>query len=414
MALHEDSPRPLRVSIVGAGIAGLAAATALRQQGHIVEIFETSEIKTEVGAGISVQLNALHVLKSFGYHQDNLRGNHFDGAINFNAKSGEGTTHPWLVPRPENVHDLACLRSDLHDELKRLAISEGEGPPARLHLGNKVLSCNPDAGTVTLSNGQVIEADLVIGADGIHSAIRTEVLGYFQEAIPSELSCFRGVFDASKVSEIPELAWFTEGIPGVRAIAIREPGPFRMFLLYPIRNGTLVNFVGFYTIPNPDDPGRALNATREDLKEKYHDFHPKFLRILDFADRPLLRWQLRALPHLPTWIRGRTALVGDAAHGTHPFLGQGGAIAIEDAGALGCLFPLGTKREDVPARLEAYETLRKPRGEFMSDESIEQASKPEKRGGYIRSRELQISVTEYNALETARKYYEEHFGHSSS
>ncbi|KAJ6624397.1 FAD/NAD(P)-binding domain-containing protein [Mycena sp. CBHHK59/15] len=397
MALHEDSPRPLRVSIVGAGIAGLAAATALRQQGHIVEIFETSEIKTEVGAGISMQLNALRILKSFGYRRDNLRGNHIDGAITFDAKSGEGAAHPWLVPRPENVHDLGCFRSDLHDELKRLAISEGE-----------VLACNPDEGTVTLSNGQVVEADLVIGADGIHSAIRTEVLGYSQMAIPSELSCFRGVFDASKVSEISELAWFTEGLPG-------EPGPFRMFILYPIRNGTLINFgASTQSRTQTTQVCRTTSATREDLKEKYHDFHPKFLRILDLADRPLLRWQLRALPHLPTWIRGRTALIGDAAHGTHPFLGQGGAIAIEDAGALGCLFPLGTKREDVPARLEAYETLRKPRGEFMSDESIKQASKPQNRGGYGRSRELQVSVIEYNTLEITRKYYEEHFGHSSS
>ena len=96
-----------------------------------------------------------------------------------------------------------------------------------------------------------------------------------------------------------------------------------------------------------------------------------------------MKWQLKVTPLLPTWIRGRAALLGDAAHATLPLLGQGLAMGLEDAATLGCLLPLGTTKEDVPTRLEAYQLLRKERGEYVNTESVAQAT-PEKRGTYIR------------------------------
>lgn len=112
-----------------------------------------------------------------------------------------------------------------------------------------------------------------------------------------------------------------------------------------------------------------------------------------------------ALPELPTWTRGRAAILGDAAHATFPFLGQGAApslripcifelihlslavgaaMAVEEGGALGCLLPRGTNVKDIPSRLQAYETLCKPRGDFVSAESITEALEPSKRGRYFR------------------------------
>lgn len=98
----------------------------------------------------------------------------------------------------------------------------------------------------------------------------------------------------------------------------------------------------------------------------------------------VLKWQLRVLPLLPTWIRGRAALLGDAAHATLPTLGQGAAMAVEEAAALGSLLPLGTRREDVPKRLEAYQTLRKTRGEYVNREAFEEGTVPAKKGLYLR------------------------------
>ncbi|KAJ6629537.1 hypothetical protein B0H10DRAFT_1987594 [Mycena sp. CBHHK59/15] len=366
MALDENSTQPLTVSIVGAGMAGLTAAISLRRNGHIVEIFETSEIKTEVGAALGVQSNALHVLEYLGVKKENLKGVSYDGNVLFNSKSGEATTKPWLVN--QSGRGLLCHRNDVYEELKRQATGEGEGPPAKLRLGNKVIGCDTENGAVTLVDGSIIHSDL--------SAIRTNVIGYTQEAPASNWSCFRAVFDASKLQGTPE-------------------GPLRMLFFYPCRSGSLINFVGLYPDYHQDDPGQYWSSagTREELIEHFKDFHPKFLRVLDVMENPLLKWQLRALPLLPTWIRGRTVLMGDAAHATFPFLGQGAAIAIEEAGALGCLFPAGTRREDIPARLEVYQVLRKERGERINKES-----------------ELQSFIFEYDAIRAAQQCYQEHFG----
>ncbi|KAJ7234192.1 FAD/NAD(P)-binding domain-containing protein [Mycena haematopus] len=404
MTLPKDSPRPLNVTIVGAGIGGLAAAISLRRNGHHIRIFESSQIKTEVGAGIGLQRNAVRILERFGYSHENLKPVAFEGLIVFNAKTGDSTTLPWLIPRSDETRDL-------HDELKRLAIGEGEGPPAQLVLDSKVVACDPEAGTVTLRGGEIHQADVVIGADGVHSTVRANILGRDNTKTPgSGLSCFRCLFDASGLDEIPELAWLSEGISGARSIAWMEDGPWRTFVIYKCRNGTLVNFVGFYTDPKQDEPDWTPATTREEILQTFQSFHPKFLRIFDLPDAsPLMKWQLRVTPILPTWIRGRAALLGDAAHATLPLLGQGLAMGVEDAATLGCLFPLGTTKEDVPARLEAYQALRKERADFVNTESVAQA-RPEKRGTYIRSREMQALVIEHDAVKVAQEYYAANFG----
>ncbi|KAJ7703920.1 hypothetical protein B0H17DRAFT_884087, partial [Mycena rosella] len=353
---------PLKVSVIGAGIGGLAAAIALRKNGHIV--FETSDIKTEVGAGIGIQINAIRVFDHWGVSKDNLQGVNDDGLnfsygslrmvrlqlIIFDSKTGEGIDCSWS--------NLLCHRSDVHNELMRLAVGAGDGPPVQLHLGSRVLECDVENGTVTLGNGDTIHADLVIGADGLHSVIRTSILGHAQTAPASGISCFRSVFDASKMQG--DFDWFTEGVSGARSVIVKE-GEYRLLFMYPCRSGHLINLLAIYADPHQDDPGWVATGTREELLEKFHDVHPKFLAFLALADSHIVKWQLRVLPVLPTWVRGRAALLGDAAHATMPTLGQGAGLAIEEAGALGCLLPLGTRREEVPSRLEAYQTLRKPR-----------------------------------------------------
>ncbi|KAJ6507720.1 FAD/NAD(P)-binding domain-containing protein [Mycena vitilis] len=412
MANIEHSPRPLSVVIVGAGIGGLSAATALRRSGHHVRIYEASQTNVGIGAGIGAQANALRILKRWGVSRENLRPVDFDGVsvINFDSKTGMGTEFPWLVSRKDETHDLSCQRIHLHAELKRLALGEGEGPPAQLILDSKVVGCDPNSGTITLGKGEVIHADVVIGADGIHSVVRTNILGHVVNAAASGWSVFRCIFDASRLQEFHDLGWLTEGLSGGRSVVSKEAA-FRIFFIYRCRSGTLVNFSGIFADSKQDTSDWTPTATREDILEEFKDFHPKFLRILDLEPtNPFLKWQLKVVPILPTWIRGRTALLGDAAHGTLPMLGQGAAMAIEEAATLGCLFPLGTTREDVPARLEAYQLLRKTRGEFVNTESVAQAAVPEQRGAYSRSREMQTAIVEHDATKVAQEYYDTHFG----
>ncbi|KAJ7111977.1 hypothetical protein C8R44DRAFT_883009 [Mycena epipterygia] len=366
MATHNNSFQPLKVTIVGAGIAGLTAAIALRKNGHIVQVFEAHEIKTEIGAALGVQVNSLSVLDHLGVSRDNLKGITFSGNVIFSPEGGEGATYRWLVPAANENPGLLCHRSDLYEELKRLAIGEGENPPVKLHLGYKIVACDPEEGTITLNSG---------------------------------------------LHEIPELEWLTAGISGTRSI-IPKDGPFRMMFVYPCRNGSLINFVGFYT-NSPDEEAKwTPTASREEIIEKFKDFHPKFLRLLDVPiHSDIHKWQLRVLPLLPSWIRGRAALLGDAAHATLPLLGQGAGMAIEEAGALGCLLPAGTRREDIPARLAAYQDLRKLRGEFVKTESVEQVARILDGGEFLRSQGIQDYIFKYDTLKAAQDVYEERFGH---
>ncbi|KAJ6493811.1 FAD/NAD(P)-binding domain-containing protein [Mycena vulgaris] len=392
MASSANSFQPLNVSVVGAGIGGLTAAIALRRNGHMVHVFETTGVKTEIGAALGLQPNAMRVLDHLGVSRANLKGIQHAGHVIFDSKGGEESTYHWL--------------GSTANEKSRLAIGEGEGPPVKLHLGSEVVACNTEEGTIVLNGGEIVPADIVLGADGINSVIRTEILGSIEKAPASGWSCFRTVFE-SQATEIPELEWLTTGVSGTRSVVMKD-GPMRMIFSYPCRNGTLINFVGFFT-DSPEDKA----ASREEIMEKFQDFHPKFLRVLDLPSHSAIqKWKLRVLPLLPTWIRGRAALLGDAAHATVPFLGQGAGMAIEDAGALGCFFPPGTRREDIPSRLEAYQDIRKPRGEFVKTESVEQVSlfATGSENMWFRSQEIQTHLRNYDAIKVAQECYEERFG----
>ncbi|KAJ7363758.1 FAD/NAD(P)-binding domain-containing protein [Mycena albidolilacea] len=406
-----DHPAPLNVAIVGAGIAGLTAAISLRRQGHHVQIFESSKNPTDIGS-ISIQINAFRVLKHLGASIESLGGVEFGGLIGFDSESTNGDTQRWLVPEAKEDPGVFCNRKDLAKELRRLALAnDGEGLPANLRIGKKVVACDPDEGNLTLDDGEVLHADVILGCDGIGSIIRTSILGYDQKAPSSGWSCFRTLFDAAKMDGIPELAWITEGISGGRFVFAKEE-PFRALFVNLCESGKLVNLVAIYTDTEQDNPEWSQAATQREVVERFEDFHPDFRRILDLpSSDSFLRWKLLALPELPTWTRGRTAILGDAAHATFPFLGQGAAMAVEEGGALGCLLPRGTDVKDIPSRLKAYETLCKPRGDFVSAESIAEALEPAKRGRYFRSKELQAYILEYDPITASQEVLSELLSH---
>ncbi|KAJ7785086.1 FAD/NAD(P)-binding domain-containing protein [Mycena maculata] len=421
ISTQQDIHRPLSVVIVGAGIAGLAAAVALRRNGFGVQIYESAEFKTEIGAALGVPVNAQRVLEELGYSKENLKSVVNEGFVQFSPDGGAGQAHPWLLPSLASKPNLLCHRSDLHAELERLALGPGEGPPAVLHLARRVLQCDPEAGTLTLNDGTVVESDLIVGADGVSSVVRTCILGHQQKAEGSGFSVYRAVIEVSKLDTSGSLAWFNEGISGPRMIAKRE-GPFRMLGMYPCRNGTLINFVAAFADPHQNEPGWSAEGTRTEVQTLFADFHAQYQAVLAELPDQVLKWRLLSMPVLPTWVRGRAALVGDAAHTTLPTLGQGAALAIESAAALRALLPAGTARTDVPARLAAYEALRKPRGELVVRESLAQLAGPAK----IKNRpqdgadsiiissaaakDLQEYLMEYDATKVAEEYLQEKFG----
>ncbi|KAJ7494316.1 hypothetical protein B0H11DRAFT_2227737 [Mycena galericulata] len=176
------------------------------------------------------------------------------GVVTFSSGGGEGKSSPFPVP----TIGVYCHRSDLYEELLRLATGEGEGPPAQLRLGHKVVGCDPEAGTITLQTGEIVHADFIVGADGVNSVVRTHILGHVQGAPESGWSCVRIILETpTNLREMPELEWFHEGVAGARVITVKE-GLFRMWGVFPIRNGTLINMVLFYADSPENEAGTPV------------------------------------------------------------------------------------------------------------------------------------------------------------
>ncbi|KAJ7766725.1 FAD/NAD(P)-binding domain-containing protein [Mycena metata] len=404
-------PTPLNVAVVGAGLGGLSAAIALRRQGHLVKVFEASVVKKEIGAGIVIPPNAMRVLDAFGYDQKNLKTCEYRGIVEYSAAGGEGRS--WLFKDHATnygVQGCLCLRTAFHEELKRLALGEeGAGSPVELVLGTEIVDCDPEVGILTTKAGEKLQADVVFAADGIRSTLRTVVLGTPVIAPAIGACAFRWLADASKFDGRPELNWIMkDGVSGGRLV--RGPNG-RSIFLYPCDDRKHVTV----TMIHPDKRDQDKHswhtrATRDEVLEEYKDFASPFKALIELIEESVNLWQMRAVPMLATWTKGRLALLGDAAHGTFPTLGQGAAMAVEDGAALGCMLPLGTTPQEVPSRLVAYQDVRKARDEFVNKESVEQSMMPSKAGLFMRSEEMQDFLNGHDAIGVSQEHFNKTFG----
>ncbi|KZT36087.1 FAD/NAD(P)-binding domain-containing protein [Sistotremastrum suecicum HHB10207 ss-3] len=380
---------PLNVIIVGAGLVGLATALALRRAGHHVEIYEKSSFSREVGAAVTCGPNATKILEGLGCDFGRMRGVEHTQTRYFTKDQGDGDLS--FVSRGSDLFQkfgarfYLVHRVDLHTELKDLTTSPtGLGEPCILHLGSAVLSLDCESGTIGLGDGSFVSADVVIVADGINSSLRKFMTPH-TPPYPSGLAAFRTTIPFSLVNAENEsgLEWVRES---KRALClINDDGGRRNLTVYPCRGGEVLNVAGLHPI--------AFSGTGEDGEEKVASFGGKvsspgqFLEgFKDFSARykELIRlspaenvtlWPLLLFEELPTWISGRTCLVGDAAHAMFPMLGQGAAQGFEDAITLATLLPstlsehstssLSDANKDqsdaINARLRLFESLRKSR-----------------------------------------------------
>jgi salicylate hydroxylase len=335
----------MKVVVAGAGIGGLSAAIALTKVGFDVEMVEQAPVLTEVGAGIQLSPNAIKGLAGLGVVEAVLAVASLPEALEMRiGKTGERV---FSIPMGKaafkryGAYYVHIHRADLVEILRRAAEFAG----VRIRLGARVAAYvnEPHCIKVGLDTGDIIEADMLVGADGLHSQVRLQMLG----DVPAR---FTGA-----------VAWrFTvpaEVAPDLPHSAIVWAGPGRHAVTYRIRRGELINFVGVLE----EDRWRGETWDQAgDPKELVDDFGgwaPPVQDIIAAAGRCNV-WALYDREPLSHWSGERVALLGDACHAMPPFQAQGAAMAIEDAVVLAkCLAAEGV----AAGSLTKYEKLRKPR-----------------------------------------------------
>ncbi len=352
----------LRVLVAGGGIGGLVAALALLHDGHRVTVLEQARALRAVGAGVQIAPNGSRLLIGLGLE---------DAIAAVAAEAAGKEVRLWNTGRTWKLFDLGrdCRarfgapywmlhRGDLHavlaDAVRRAA-------PECLVLGAKVSGCRETSGGVeaVLADGTRVAGDVLVGADGVHSALRA-ALWSDGEATFTGLAAWRGVVP---MAELPPACR--------RDVGTNWVGPGGHVITYPLRRGELLNFVGITEGLSWTDESWNARGERGALMADFAAWHEEVRAIVETVTEPF-RWALLSRPALRHWSRGHVTLLGDAAHPTLPFLAQGANMAIEDGVVLARAL---REAADVPAALALYEAARGERTRRIVEGSAAQTER---------------------------------------
>lgn len=346
-----------RIAIVGAGLGGLTCALALVRAGLPVDVFEQAPVLGEVGAGITLSPNASRIMDHLGLGADMRRL----GVVPPKQITQSLTTGDVLIERERGDSAEAQYgapyihlhRADLHS---LLANALEAAQPGAVRLDHKLVHAASDGHKAVLgfANGASHEAAVAVGADGVKSVLRDALFATEQPQFTGQVA-WRGVLPLSALpSEAQELP------PGIWI------GERRLFMRYPMRGWSLVNYAAFVNLEGWSEEGWAIPSTIAELGGHYADAEPRLLAMIE-ATPPdqLFKWALHAREPLDSWIAGSVTLLGDAAHGMLPFMGQGAATSMEDGMVLArCLIQFPKDEA-----LRRYEAARKDRTTMVQTQS---------------------------------------------
>lgn len=322
----------VRIVIVGGGIGGLTVALALRSLGFEAEVYEQAPALLDIGAAIALWPNATRVLERL------------DMGETIRAHAGEMEEICWLDQRGFLLNGVRISNAVALHRADLQSTSLHALPPESIKLGHSLVGYDTrgDKVVARFSTGEEIEADFLIGADGIHSRARSQLLGH-DEPIYRGYTVWRGISD-----EVPT------GVSPATAIEIHGHG--KRFGIGPVGGGR----VGWWAAANATEPAssheRLVEDAQHELLRLFRDWYPPVVELIE-ATLPQLILTTSAFDREPSakWGDRRVTLLGDAIHPTTPNLGQGGCLAIEDAFVLARCFE---KYGPTEAALRKYEGCR--------------------------------------------------------
>ena len=342
----------MKILIVGAGIGGLVSALCLNKKGYEVEIYEQSEVLSELGAGVQLSPNATRVLDYLKL-TDDLKPHMFEPrSFQFlNYKTEKIISKRELGLKIQD--DFGFPNFDVHRaDLQKVLLNKVEEEGIKINTNMKVIDVGNEENKAYIKiNEEKIKADIVIGADGIHSVVREKL------------------FEKKESSFTGNVAWRmlipVDSLP--RDLILPDTtvwlGPKKHFVSYHVSGGKNLNCVCLVEQDGWTNESWSERGNIEDLREVYNGWNQTIETLLKIANpNTLYRWALHDRPPMKQWSKGRIILLGDAAHPMLPFLAQGAAMAIEDGAVLAdCI----SSYKDNEKSLKYFEQIRKPRTSFV-------------------------------------------------
>ncbi|KPI37152.1 3-hydroxybenzoate 6-hydroxylase 1 [Cyphellophora attinorum] len=318
---------PLSVTIIGAGIGGLVCAIACRREGLSARVLEQAdEIKPVRRSGHpdptkrkprALQIRLLPSLQKIANEVKALKVRRYQDGSLLASRPVRWDT-PWLVIHRADYHKV------LMDEAQRLG--------AEIVLNAKVSNIDLYSGLVSVEDGTLYTSDVVVGADGLWSTTRSQLLGSSSDPVGTGDLAYRGTFTLEQLQQLND--------PRITELCQESAvtvwfGPEKHCVFYPVRNGTQFNMV----LLRPDDlpkGARTVQGDLEEMKNTFEGWDDVLTKIISCIPA-VLKWKLMHHDELERWTKGRTVLLGDACHPTLPYQAQGAAMAVEDGAIIGSL-----------------------------------------------------------------------------
>ncbi|KAI1087807.1 FAD binding domain protein [Rostrohypoxylon terebratum] len=357
----------LHLIVIGAGLAGLSAAISTRLEGHRVTVLEKVAKLEEIGAGLQVTPNATRL-----FHHWNI----------YDELSSKAAIPSYLAIRRYDGTQLLSIEEDFQKtvlerykapfwdihraDLQEAMVNRAKSLGVEILLGADVQHVDFKTATVTTQDGQKVQGDVILGADGLWSRTRSFLLGRQLTPKPTGDLAYRIILNLEDVKD-PELRDLVSK-PSVNLWI----GPESHVVGYSLRQGKTYNLVLLRPDDLPEDVSRAA-ADVDEMRKLFEPWDPILSKLLACVNQ-VDKWRLMHISTLDAWVNdeGTFLMAGDACHPMLPYLAQGANSSLEDGAVLGRLLKYVTSRDKLIPALEMYQQLRKTRGEGIAKEALGQ------------------------------------------